>query len=656
MSASENVPPEYINHFLHFEKFATEIEKYELITPEEAQKDKTDTIENLKKQLAKARVEMAIAFSNKKMTEFNILANAEIPELEKELANAENDVYCASDIATGFKKMAQQALYLWQSGNMKNQEKVRVAIIGDFSSGKSSFINSLLGESFCPVDVAASTSSITTFKYGDVKRIFCVDGDIKTEISTEQYTKLVTHQGQSGEKYQFDVFYPFDGFRDLELFDTPGFNNSNNNEDEKVTLQKCQMADIIFFVFDINKGDVGDDIKKKLLSIKETKPSLLIHAIVNKSDQKPPVKIKEIEQQLRETGLFFDVVAYSSTKELNKYQQISFNTILDTLGYLDKKLTGTINSQWLIEKENSQIVVKVLKQQLSEQRQVINSWFENIHNNNINILHERLEKQKYEYIEWGKYLLSEILEYLQYYSEIENQTILPLVELSNEKIDEIFFFVKEKLKRYLEQGTSQIVVSQEEKSFFFDPYYKNVLSGFYENENENENENIVSTLVNGLLKKISGMNTKKSNAKTDINSFFLDELQNFHSKLPENMKVYFANYPTEFADIFNLELNEKVNNYKKEIDSIFKSYATTGYYENKEQAINHLRRIINNDEFQDYHAKEISNILILSFNNWTNEIRNYESANNGYISAKNEASLTLKQQIDEFNTSFVQHS
>jgi len=39
MSESENVLHEYINHFLHFEKFATEIKKYELITPEVARKN-----------------------------------------------------------------------------------------------------------------------------------------------------------------------------------------------------------------------------------------------------------------------------------------------------------------------------------------------------------------------------------------------------------------------------------------------------------------------------------------------------------------------------------------------------------------------------------------------------------------------------------------
>jgi len=57
------------------------------------------------------------------MTEFDILANAEIPELEKKLAHAEKDVYSARESAKGFKKMAEQALYLWQADNMKIKKK-----------------------------------------------------------------------------------------------------------------------------------------------------------------------------------------------------------------------------------------------------------------------------------------------------------------------------------------------------------------------------------------------------------------------------------------------------------------------------------------------------------------------------------------------------
>lgn len=622
MSVSNNVLPEYINHFLHFEKFATEITKYELVTPEDAHKSKKETVETLEKQLAKAKVEMSVAFSNKKMVEYNILVNAEIPELEKKLAYAKADIYCANDIAMNFKDMAQQALYLWQADNTKNQEKVRVAIIGDFSSGKSSFINSLLGENFCPVDVAASTSSITTFKYGDIKRIFCVDGYNQTEISLDDYNKLVTHQGNSGKKYQFEVFYPFDGFRDLELFDTPGFNNSNNNEDEKITLQKCQLADVIFFVFDINKGDIANDIKKKLLSIKEAKPSIQIHAIVNKSDQKPPVKIKEIEQQLKQTGLFIDVVSYSSKKELDKYQPISFNTAPNALEHLNKQLSNANNSQCLIKKENAQIVIKTLNQQLSEQRQVINGWFENIHNNNIKILQQRLEKQKQEYYEHGQHLVLGTSDYLNNYARVEDESILPTLNVFFDNTDEPLNFVKQKLKKHIEKHTSTMVVSQEEKSFLFTPYYKNVFYGFDLTDNS-------------------------FNAKHEIYNFFLIILQEFLNCL-NNLKAYFADHPVQLANRCSALLTEKLNDYTHKINTAF-----VGYYDNKEGAINHLRRIIDDNEFQDSHAMVISNILIFALSDWYNDVRNYESANNGYFSAKNEAALALKQQLDDFYTSFA---
>ncbi len=83
MSASNNVLPEYINHFLHFEKFAAEITKYEFITPEEAQKSKKEAVEALEKQLTEAKFEMSVVFSNNKLIDYNILVNAEIPSLEK---------------------------------------------------------------------------------------------------------------------------------------------------------------------------------------------------------------------------------------------------------------------------------------------------------------------------------------------------------------------------------------------------------------------------------------------------------------------------------------------------------------------------------------------------------------------------------------------
>jgi len=95
---------------------------------------------------------------------------------------------------------------------------------------------------------------------------------------------------------------------------------------------------------------------------------------------------------------------------------------------------------------------------------------------------------------------------------------------------------------------------------------------------------------------------------------------------------------------------------KKKLTQIFKKNASNGgYYENRSKAENHLKEVIIDAIHQDY-AKKINDILISALNVWINDVRNYELANNGYISAKNEAALSLKQQIDAFNTSFVKHS
>ncbi|MCB1658436.1 MAG: hypothetical protein KDI39_09435, partial [Pseudomonadales bacterium] len=79
----------------------------------------------------------------------------------------------------------------------------------------------------------------------------------------------------------------------------------------------------------------------------------------------------------------------------------------------------------------------------------------------------------------------------------------------------------------------------------------------------------------------------------------------------------------------------------------------TGYYDDKEHATNHLRAVICDEGFQNFHSNEIKNILIFALNDWYNDVRNYESANNGYCSAKNEAALALKQQLDDFYNTFA---
>ncbi|MCI6641546.1 dynamin family protein [Campylobacter sp.] len=139
--------------------------------------------------------------------------------------------------------------------------KAEVAVIGDFSSGKSSFINSIIGKNLCPVEASPTTSSITAFYYSDEVKIL-TNGD---EISQSEYENLVKHNDPNTKSKAYDIkyFYPFESFRNVVLYDTPGFSNpGNKNGDTKLTMEKAKVVDVLLVVIDINTGSTGHELEK----------------------------------------------------------------------------------------------------------------------------------------------------------------------------------------------------------------------------------------------------------------------------------------------------------------------------------------------------------------------------------------------------------
>ena len=71
-------------------------------------------------------------------------------------------------------------------------EPLNLAVMGEFSVGKSSFINKLLGVDFLPVGITPITSIITTLKYGEeeVKVHYIKDGESDEIVSYKSYSIL----------------------------------------------------------------------------------------------------------------------------------------------------------------------------------------------------------------------------------------------------------------------------------------------------------------------------------------------------------------------------------------------------------------------------------------------------------------------------------
>jgi GTPase SAR1 family protein len=206
---------------------------------------------------------------------------------------------------------------------MNGYGSISVAVIGDFSAGKSSMINSLVGETICPVRDNPTTSAVSYFTWGREIKFYERNANQKKEITSEQYEQGVQHEYQSNQSpnqnsIEYVVEYPYDTLRDITIIDTPGFGNVEYPNDTDITKQHTVNADVILYVLDINKGAIGEDSLNILKQIKtdHNKHSNSNHwyLILNKADTKAPTSRKTIKDTLFEKykDLFKNAYCYSS--------------------------------------------------------------------------------------------------------------------------------------------------------------------------------------------------------------------------------------------------------------------------------------------------------------------------------------------------------
>lgn len=106
-----------------------------------------------------------------------------------------------------------------------------LVIVGEFNSGKTAFINALLGERFLPEGVTPTTAAIHIIRYGEEARL--VPG------AATPY--------DAGDRDIVVVNYPVDWLRDINIVDTPG-TNAIIRKHEEITSEFVPRADLVLFV------------------------------------------------------------------------------------------------------------------------------------------------------------------------------------------------------------------------------------------------------------------------------------------------------------------------------------------------------------------------------------------------------------------------
>ncbi|UWX57882.1 dynamin family protein [Chlorobaculum sp. MV4-Y] len=176
---------------------------------------------------------------------------------------------------------------------------IYVAALGQFKSGKSSLINSLIGEPLLPVGVVPLTSIVTCVKYGPVPKVTIqfTSGE-GLETSLQELPKYVTEKQNPDNVHKVSlaiVEHPaLADYRKVALVDTPGLGSLyRHNTDE--TLQWMPHAGVAMVSVSAERP-LGDDDLLLLKGIVRYCP--FIYFVITKTDLFKDAEIEEIKTHI----------------------------------------------------------------------------------------------------------------------------------------------------------------------------------------------------------------------------------------------------------------------------------------------------------------------------------------------------------------------
>ncbi len=146
------------------------------------------------------------------------------------------------------------------------EELFLIVIAGEFNSGKSSFLNALLGEQILPEGVTPTTDTITLLQYG------------------EEVNSVLRSSGLRVTTYPAEVL------RQLSIVDTPG-TNAVIRHHEQLTRQFIPRADLVLFTTSADRPFTESE-RGFLELIKEWGKKIII--VLNKIDILSPEELEQV--------------------------------------------------------------------------------------------------------------------------------------------------------------------------------------------------------------------------------------------------------------------------------------------------------------------------------------------------------------------------
>src|SRR5690606_6366613 len=136
-----------------------------------------------------------------------------------------------------------------------------IAIMGEFSAGKSTFVNALLGEAVAPMGVLPTTNTINVFRRGTGRgaRIHYRDGRVAIVAADQVHDFLHGLDDTAAQRIRHvEIERTGSRMGDAAVVDTPGL-NALDEYHERVAREFIDEADAVVWVFSATRGGAASE-------------------------------------------------------------------------------------------------------------------------------------------------------------------------------------------------------------------------------------------------------------------------------------------------------------------------------------------------------------------------------------------------------------
>lgn len=226
--------------------------------------------------------------------------------------------FIKSQAAGLYQKTAFQdaAIRLWKISE-EGDRPLLVLVMGEFSTGKSTFINAILQEDVLVTDTLPTTAVVSLLRYGEKRQMILhyVDGTQKKY----DFRKLsdITAEGNDAKQNLRDqleyveIFLPNELLKEIQIIDTPGL-NVNKDSHIRRTTHFQDKADIVLWLFNAVRCPTRTEHEAIDHLADRLKPFAVVNRIDNIDEEEESVEETLSRIKKRMGGRFQAVVGVSS--------------------------------------------------------------------------------------------------------------------------------------------------------------------------------------------------------------------------------------------------------------------------------------------------------------------------------------------------------